>query len=104
MPCNVRTASAGCSIDNQSCRRLAHDLAYRDGRIGPDHIHPAVRGARARTRLVMLTAAGLKNRAGSMRLPENGALRLRATPALHDGAAKAVQSPDSILAVGTNAC
>src|SRR3989454_6213748 len=51
---------------------------------------------RARTRFVISTAAGL-NRAGSMRLPLKGALRFSGTPALHVGAAKAVQSPLNIL-------
>ena len=50
----------------------------------------------------MLSAA-LLNCAGSTRLPTNGAPRLRCTPALQAGEAKAVKSPASIAAVGTNA-
>ncbi len=53
---------------------------------------------------VMLSAA-LLNSAGLIRLPTNpwDAGRVRCTPALHAGEAKAVKSPASIAAVGTNA-
>ena len=45
----------------------------------------------------------LLNSAGSMRLLTNGALNVICRPALQAGEAKAVKSPASIAAVGTNA-